>query len=341
MAERRLRQNEFARFVPGLLSFSGVQARGDIGEPDPCAEPIQPRNAPLVRLSLSLTSKSVTFGVNFGAASMSKRDWVNPPLACVVAGIYFDPILGFADLLPQFHNRIRSILPSYSREQVETSQHTQIGQFSIAQERNIFRNEEGTTALVVGDSGLVLVSSRYESFEQFASITLEPALLALQHIVPSGPILVRRYGLRYVDRILPAADECPEDYVSDHLRHNVASGIPGSLGVESGVSYVRCKMKNGVMDIKFFTGLGRPQLPQDLFPVPIKDDMPPSINQDWGTRRTGVIDTDRSVEVTEQLNPDVAVSRYNKMHDEVSRAFKVISTDHALSVWGCPREKEK
>ena len=266
---------------------------------------------------------------------MNERSWTNPPLAYVVAGVTYDQILGFEAVLAGLQTRLRPVFPGYAQESIELVQQTKIGHFTIAQERHVFRRLEGDAAVTIGDQGAYVVCTRYADFDSFVSSYLKPVLDALQHVLKGGPLVARRYGLRYIDRILPSEHESPEDYVSEHLRHDLADQIPGSRGAEMGLSLFRCRMDQGSLDFRFYTGNGRPPLPTDILPSPIPDDMPIGVDLELGARRTGVIDSDRFVAVNERMDAAAVVARFRELHDDLSIGFKTIVSDHALKVWGC------
>ncbi len=268
---------------------------------------------------------------------MAGPGWKAPPLAIAVAGLHYDRLLAFDDdVLPKLQSALRPVFPGYESENVEVMHHTKIAQINVSQTRHVFRTKDGTAAIIVGDQGFLVLTSRYESFEAFLPALLVPALEALLKAIPSGPLLVRRYGLRYVDRVLPKSGETPEHYLSSHLRHDIADHIPGSSRSKMGMSLARCEMKEGFLDVRFLTGLGRPPLPSDLMPSPVLDDMPRGVDEIPSDTRTAVIDTDRFIDVAEELSVDQARTRYGTLHEDISDTFKATVTRFALEAWGCP-----
>lgn len=268
---------------------------------------------------------------------MTGTSWKAPPLAVAVAGLHYDRLLAFDEgILPRLQNALRPHFPGYESENVEVLHHTKIAQINVSQMRHVFRTKDNTAAVIVGDQGVLVITSRYESFETFLPQRLLPTVEALLAAIPMGPLLARRYSLRYVDRVLPKPDESPEDYLSPHLRHDIAHYIPGSSGARMGMSLARCEMNEGFLDIRFMTGLGRPPLPSDLLPSPVLDDRPQGIDDVQFSTRTAVIDTERFIDVAEDLAIEAARARYVRLHEDISDTFKATVTAYALKNWGCP-----
>lgn len=272
---------------------------------------------------------------------MTAMTWEKPPLAVAVAGINYDQILSFEDLLPFIQDSLRPVFPGYVKENVDVTHSTKVAQVSYSQERHVFRTEDGRSAVIAGDQGMLVVTSSYNHFADFVEALLKPCLTALSASILSGPLLIRRYGLRYIDRVLPEGDETPEEYISDRLRHDLSDSIPGSLGEMLGLSLLRCRMSEGYLDIRCFTGLGRPPLPSDLVPSPVVDDKPLGVNDIRPDQRTAVIDTDRFMDISEGLDVQLAIKRYQRLHDDISSTFKATVTSHALKVWGCKNIEER
>lgn len=272
---------------------------------------------------------------------MTSMTWTKPPLAVAVAGINYDQILSFEDLLPFFQGRLRPVFPGYAKENVDVIHSTKVAQISLSQDRHVFRTEDGRSAVIAGDQGMLVITSSYNHYADFVETLLRPCLVALSESVTPGPLLIRRYGLRYIDRVLPENDETPEQYISESLRHDLSDSIPGSMGEMMGLSLLRCRMSEGYLDIRCFTGLGRPPLPSDLIPSPVIDDRPSGINDIKPDRRTAVIDTDRFIDISESLNIQIAIKRYQRLHDDISSTFKATVTKHALKMWGCGNSESK
>lgn len=266
---------------------------------------------------------------------MTSTTWTNPPLAVAVAGINYDQVLSFEDLLPSIQDRLRPVFPGYAKENVDVVHSTKVAQISLSQERHVFRTEDGRSAVIAGDHGMLVITSSYNHYGDFVTSLLEPCLMALSQSVTPGPLLVRRYGLRYIDRVLPEKGETPEQYISERLRHDLSNSIPGSMGEMMGLSLLRCRMGEGFLDVRCFTGLGRPPLPSDLAPSPVVDDKPLGVNDVRPEQRTAVIDTDRFIDTSEGLDVQVAVKRYQRLHEDISSTFKATVTPHALKTWGC------
>lgn len=270
---------------------------------------------------------------------MSANTWKKPPLALVVAGLQYDKILGFETVLASFQELMRQTFPGYANETVQITQHTKIAQLSLSQNRQVFRSSDGTAALILGDQGLLLVTSRYQHHQNFIDSLLGPTISGLVDAVPHGPLFIRRYGLRYVDRIIPAAGETPEQYVSNKLRHDLNDLLPTKVKALTGVSYARLQMAHGSLDLRFFTGFGRPPLPSDLMPVPVTDDMPLESNNVDESVRTGVIDTDRFFETAEVMNKEGALAMFTQLHEDITSVFKAVITKHAMLKWGVPTNR--
>ena len=76
-------------------------------------------------------------------------------------------------------------------------------------------------------------------------------------------------------------------------------------------------------------------------PSPVVDDKPLGVNDIRPDQRTAVIDTDRFMDISEGLDVQLAIKRYQRLHDDISSTFKATVTSHALKVWGCKNIEER
>ncbi|UXI68943.1 TIGR04255 family protein [Tahibacter amnicola] len=260
---------------------------------------------------------------------------VQPPLVFAVAGLLYDQLLNLPKALPAFQDAVRPFLPGYRQESLQKKHSLGAAQVVFEVERSAFFSEDGSEGVVIGDGGLLFMSTSYTTYAPFAG-TLRKVLSALEHAVAGlsegGKLNCTRVGLRYVDAFATGDDEEPEMYVSEGLRHRP----PTARGhAEQGISICRFTMGSGTANVRFASGAGTPVVPPDLEPLPVG--LRDEISQlAVAGRPISVLDTDRFCDVRMLLDVDKVIGVFDELHRDADQLFRTLITQHARKVWGDP-----
>lgn len=261
----------------------------------------------------------------------------NAPLAYVLAQVRFEPFLEIEKYIPTLQTSLRKCYPRFLQaEQVifqilpqpEEKPHR-------GQPASLLRWEFGSgsnhAGVIMQRDSLVFHVTAYETHEQFGQAWRWVMNQVGSHI---PDLFVNRIGLRYVDFIVPNADETPEDYVIDRLRCDPTPGIPYQH--HQGLTLAEYRLKTGFLAVRYSRGIGRPTLPPDLSELSLQ---PSAIMQRVVAdhQPTAVLDIDRFMTLGAVYDAEALANQFGQMHEETSAVFKVLTTDHAHAVWnGAP-----
>lgn len=252
----------------------------------------------------------------------------NAPLAYVLAQIQFEPILELKSFVPKIQSALRADFPRF---QELAQQAFAFGANGVMQQAASLRWEflsasKGIGAIVLSDS-LVLHATEYEDYDHFEECILKVAS-TFGEIVPH--LLIKRIGLRYVDFLKPRENDQLDDYVVASMGRHFDLGV-AYASYQSGTRII-FEMLEGKLVIQFARGIGTPDLPPDLLPLVLE---PSDIMRRAHpmNREGGVLDWDRFVEANVPFTKEQLKKRFSLMHDDISKAFQSLTTDHARTVW--------
>ena len=258
--------------------------------------------------------------------------WSNAPLAYVLAEVRTELL---ADIKDHQTNLARNFRDEYPIQRtMHAAKVVAAGaQFVLEPDQETaweFATPDNRTGVILRTNGVVLHATSYIDSSDFLT-RLQRVIEVLSKEVPS--IYVSRLGLRYVDFIVPSANERPEEYTNPRMNPDLGLSDGSSDIVATSVASYR--MPGGRLTLRYLRATGKPELPPDLGtlalePSPlmqaVKDDKHP----------TAILDTDRIMMClpVERLDPMRVRDQFIQMHADVSRAFKTAITDHARRVWG-------
>lgn len=264
--------------------------------------------------------------------------WRNPPLACIVAGVHYDRLLNFKErVLPAFQSKCGGTLPGYEVEEVELEQQLPVGvRIGIKQERHVFKTVEQTSGVVLGDQGLLFYQTEYDTFEPF-SVSFKEIIGGLSEAVAlesSGPPLIRRVGLRAVDRLLPDEGREPESFFIEGIQTSWPEVDQAAF--KGQMIFRRLAMVEGALDIRITTGYGVPPIPSDLQPLPVMDIYPKTKEEFPDERLAGMLDIDRYLTLRKPLDPDELTDVLRGLHVDLDQMFLKLISKEAKRFWGAP-----
>lgn len=254
----------------------------------------------------------------------------NAPLAYVLGAVKFERQLTLDKHIPALQERLQAEFPRFQTVneaiiQIDATgeaapQNTQITRYQFA-------SADNRHGVVLNRETLVFHATAYSNYEAFSQ-RLEGVLknvgAELKHL------FVRRVGLRYVDVLIPEDGETPDAYVSAGLRSMPTLSLPSQY--HSGLVISEFKMEKGSLVVRYATARGRLGLPPDLQPLLLAE---PHIMQRAvpDSILTGLLDFDRFVPQEVSFEAAYVKSVFDSLHDDLSVAFRGLTTDHAKQVW--------
>jgi len=190
-----------------------------------------------------------------------------------------------------------------------------------------FASADNRQGVVLNRETLVFHATAYSNYEAF-SRRLEGVLKnvgsELKHL------FVRRVGLRYVDLLIPQEGETPDAYVNAGLCSMPTLSMPSQY--HSGLVISEFRMAEGSLVVRYATARGRLGLPPDLQSLLLAE---PDIMHRTVPDNivTGLLDFDRFVPQEISFEASYVKSIFDSLHDDLSVAFRDLTTDHAKQVW--------
>lgn len=241
----------------------------------------------------------------------------------VLAQVRFAPMLKMADYVPGIQEELRR--NGYPRFRALKTQEVVLGpqpEFRES-ERWLFANKEKTEVVVLAQDFVVLETSRYTVFEDFAQ-HLETVLKTIGTVTDAS--LVHRLGLRFVDLILPNEDENLDEYLQRKL-HGLQ---PGDLAMDKVLNQFESRgdTEVGHLIVRLHQNVAGEFLPPDLKPTELA--FGPAPNQ--GDVVT-LLDIDHfSLEDRDYDVPELIDVMWN-LHEFTGKAFESSVTEKALERW--------
>ncbi|MCZ3380392.1 TIGR04255 family protein [Rhizobium sp. AG207R] len=256
----------------------------------------------------------------------------NAPVQYVLGVVRFPPV---ADL-DKFAGALKTALdPKYpfgSNSRV-TELSIQIGEKGIdvqPQEVSLwqFLDADRKSGLLVNQGLVGLHTTAYDNHENF--------LGQLMHIVDAARSVegnhlryVEAVALRYVDLIVPGADETLLDYMKAKLP--VGLEIDG-LAVNEGVNILGMKSDVGNLRLQVFLN------PKTVIPTDLLSPMFADSGWTWELPKGDFVTVD--IDHATIYSPPAEIEKIDIRHNlfslrkPISDIFKKIATDHAMKVWG-------
>lgn len=257
----------------------------------------------------------------------------NAPVYFTVAQIRFNPILNMEGYLPAIQEKMRKDhFPSFKRETVQqltvpfasSNEEGKVPTPSFTpRARCIFGNIEGTTEFLLENDALALQTTAYDTFELFSK-TLLDGLMIVHNALNLD--FTERVGLRYLDAVVPKADEALSDYLTTEVL-----GLFFKLEGTPSHSFNETVTMNtsGQLVSRVVIQDGPIGLPPELMVLA------PRINPRFTQVRgiNAIIDTDAFNIQREPFNIDKIKDRLIALHVEIDKSFNATVTPNALEKW--------
>lgn len=254
----------------------------------------------------------------------------NAPVYFTIAQVRFNPILNLESYLADLQDKLRRAgYPDYKalhRVSINLStgsakDGTPLSQSNVV--RHVFANAEGTSGFLLEQNSISFQTTSYANFETFSEDFFRGVMLLHESVELS---FTERIGLRYLDAVIPRADEKIEQYLKPEFL-----GLLGKLpGVEHTYSETMARDDGNHVISRTLVHKGQLGLPPDLDPLGFKLDGKFSSV----TRQHAILDSDAFYESRESFDVSSLKKRIASLHAMSSSAFKAIPSDFAKKVWG-------
>lgn len=261
----------------------------------------------------------------------------NAPVYYALVQVRFEPVAAMAKYVDEIQDRLRrSGFPLYETEQ------TQALNFFAAQNGNVpvppvgipmpmvnsapvwyFTNTDRNAGYVLSNDFITFQVTKYDGHEKFFQFVLTGIQL-LNEIVQLGNIT--RVGMRYLDAIIPSADDDMNDYL-----HSSVVGIDFGTEWLAGSWESAYKTDKGILIAKVYRVANQPiGTPIDLqirclhLPEKYRNNTPV---------RHAVMDFDHYSEGTLPPNSEALTESLNDLHQGISDCFRKLATPHAFERW--------
>jgi len=255
----------------------------------------------------------------------------NAPVFYALAQVKFNPIAQMESYVPNLQEKLRrNGYPDFRKEVVQvglTVRRLDKEEPEVKGQQHIqwsFMNAQKDEGYLLSADSLVFHSTVYETFDVFSDRLLE--CLSLVHEAVELAY-IERIGLRYLDAVVPEADDAIEDYLNPSLL-GLSLSIDGEL--KHSFSETLSQIGGGTLVARSVITEGGLALPPDLFPLKLQ--VQPRFSEMAG--KTAVLDTDYFVKKRFDFGLDMVKEQFLRSHGIIDRAFHLSITDHARRVWG-------
>jgi uncharacterized protein (TIGR04255 family) len=266
--------------------------------------------------------------------SESLGAWTNAPLAYVLAEVRTEQLADLKEYKSKLSAVFRSEYPIQRTMHSAKFVATNTGLQQVEPDDQSaweFATPDNHTAVIARANGLILHATKYIDSSEFLGRLYNVVEIVAKEI---PAVYVNRFGLRYVDFIIPKVGEQPEDYIDGRL--NPVIDAFGTTGMPRGMSLALYPVKNGALTLRYVRGRGQPELPPDLSTFALEKS--PLMQKEGlaSDQPTAILDTDRVREFPkrELLDSGMVRREFAEMRLDISRTFNALLTKHARKMWG-------
>jgi uncharacterized protein (TIGR04255 family) len=259
--------------------------------------------------------------------SLSKQ-----PLVFVLASIRFSPVRKLSDFLPAIQEHFRRHgFPLERSGQMQTLILTPAGVQTAAQDRWEYRSKEEDWSIIVLQDNVVLQTTAYTRFEEFA----EKLTLAVQTVLAKTELdqfgVIERIGLRYIDLVQPTGQHDFRYYVRPGF-HGISPdlfrGGTARVQVES-TGKTSVNGREGTMIVRVTQNDVGLDLPPDL-----AAGAPPRKPRTKPGELVTLLDLDHFLEGRFEPNTGWIIERTFELHDQIVDTFHDhVVTPEAIREW--------
>ena len=255
----------------------------------------------------------------------------NPPVYFVIAQIKFNPILSLEGFIPQIQDTMRrGGFPDFKQTLIQQLVFSvgvpggpPVAPSSVqSQPQFVFGNMEGTENYTLHTDSLSFQTTKYQTFQEFKTrlytgIQIVHDVIQLQYI--------ERVGLRYLDGVIPRADETLADYLSpeisglwDKLPNNLYSFCEAISQDDIGQLTARSFIQNSPFSVPNDLAGTMPKL-EDRFST--------------FTGLHAILDNDASLERREPFSVQTVQATLEQLKQKITVSFDAMVTPKARELW--------
>ncbi|MGM9481820.1 TIGR04255 family protein [Roseateles sp. NT4] len=252
----------------------------------------------------------------------------NPPVYFTLAQVRFNPLLKLQDFLPPIQEQMRKAgYPDFSTQTSFVLQFSLDGKSAptpIPRERFTFGSADRKHAFVLDQDSLTLQSTQYGRFEEFSK-AFTKGLAVVHEAVQLA--FVERVGLRYLDRVVPFAEDALEAYL-----HPEVLGLSARLkgAVMQSYSETLSQVDNIVLRSRVVIQEGGLSFPPDLSPGEMTFDPSPVVTF---AGRHAILDNDGVISDRSDFDLTAINKQLDAIHVVIGDSFRASATEHAFKVW--------
>jgi len=259
----------------------------------------------------------------------------NAPVYYTIAQVRHNALLKLEEYVSTIQEAVRKAgYPDYRRaklvslvwagspsdENVQLPQHEQVA-------RHSFSSEDRTRGFVLLPNSISFETTRYGTWREFLAEAMRGFRLVADTV--GGLSYVDRIGLRYLDAVVPTANESVHDYVNREFHGLSARLHDAGAAYEHSFTESRLRVENvGVVVARVLFQHSRLAVPPDI-------QLELTLEEKF-TRIEGenaLLDTDGSWEKRESFDLAAIEARFTSIHDLMSKVFECIASPHALKTW--------
>ncbi|QWG15124.1 TIGR04255 family protein [Bradyrhizobium sediminis] len=253
----------------------------------------------------------------------------NAPVYYALAQVKFNTLAALATYVPAIQENLRKAgYPDFQTIQLAHLEliGAPVPKTTVAT-RYLFLNSRKTAGFILDQSWLTYQTTDYDTFEPF----LSAFLFGLQAIHKEAVLnYSERVGVRYLDAVLPNANESVTDYLQPCVL-----GLSGSFPDRSLVhtlSETRTVLDKTTLVSRAIVHTQQDRgaaFPEDLQPIHLT--LIAKFAQVTG--QYAIIDTDGWMEDRQDFDLDRLATTLDSLHKNIGRSFEKMVTPHALKVW--------
>ena len=265
---------------------------------------------------------------------MSKK-LSNPPVYYTIVQAQFNPVAAMANYINEIQDKLRREGYTLFDTQKVTQLHFETTQPSAPNKAEVVEipiwrmtKSDQKSGFILNQSQLVYHTTHYETHDQF----FDAFLLGLERVHSTIKLdHLSRLGLRYLNAVLPSADEAVDQYLVNGLHGvNIEATPRYSLYESVFNTTIEPTSTSGILVNRVLCRAGALGYPPDINPP---DLLPLPKFAKGDNISHAVIDIDHFIEGQMPLNFDQTKIQLSSLHAGVKQAFKATVTDYARKVW--------
>ncbi len=268
--------------------------------------------------------------------TQSSGQWSNAPVVYVLAQVRTERLADLKEYQAKFAGQLRDDGYPIQREMHAAKLVATGANFVFEPEQESaweFATPDNRTAVILRSTGLVFHATYYDDEVDFLS-TLDKVTTIFEKEIPS--VYVNRIGMRYIDFVVPGANEDLGAYIDKRLNPDL--GLAKGTGTTAATNVAIYQMGDKrQLIVRYTCGRGKPQLPPDLgLSLGLEPSPLMKVSGIDENKATAVLDTDCGIEYSpvKKLDPSRAKEDFGLISKDLFEAFKTAITPHARRVWG-------